>query len=142
VSGPVLIANNAVYSQTVAAIGLISGNTGLVTLVGNVGAGGISGSSAGYTEGNGIGADFVNGHYGGAPPIDVFTIEGSALIAVGSTLHVATNDFNGNSRQGIADAGAYRFQSGGNPGWALAPAFKALTGDTTVPNPPENLVTE
>jgi hypothetical protein len=142
VSGPIMIANNAVYSQTDAAIRLISGNTGLVTLVGNVGAGGTSGSSAGYTEGNGIGADFVNGHYNGAPPIDVFPAEGSALIAVGSKQHVATNDFNGNSRRGIADAGAYRFQSGGNPGWALAPAFKELTGDTTVPNPPENLIAE
>ncbi|HEX7061371.1 MAG TPA: right-handed parallel beta-helix repeat-containing protein, partial [Woeseiaceae bacterium] len=80
VSGPVLIANNAVYSRSGTAIRLISGNTGLVTVAGNVGAGGISGASAGYVEGNGTDADFVDGNYGGAPPLDLFPAAGSALI--------------------------------------------------------------
>lgn len=112
VSGTVVIANNAIYSQSGTAIRLISGSTNLVTLAGNVGSGGISGSTAGYVDGNGINADFVNGHFGGSPPIDVFPAAGSALINAGSDLHVTTHDFNGESREGIADAGAYRFQDG------------------------------
>jgi hypothetical protein len=39
--------------------------------------------------------DFVNGHYDGAPPIDVFPIEGSALVAVGATSYVLAYDFDG-----------------------------------------------
>jgi hypothetical protein len=124
----VLIANNAVYSKTGFAIRLISGKTDLVTVAGNVGAGGIFGSAVGFTEGYGLAVDFVNGHFGGEPPIDVFPEEGSALIADGSRLHVTAYDFNGNPRHGVADAGAYLFRAGGNPGWSLARAFKKLTG--------------
>jgi len=139
VSGPVLIANNAIYSQAGSAIRLISGNTDLVTLAGNVGFGGISGSAVGYTEGNGIDVDFVTGHYGGVPPIDVFPGEGSALIGAGSGPYVTGYDFNGKPRQGVPDAGAYVYQAGGNPGWVLAKAFKELTDDIAVPTPPEDL---
>jgi hypothetical protein len=142
VVGPVVIANNAVYSQSGAAIQLISGNLGLVTVAGNVGAGGISGTSSGYTEGNGIGADFVSGHYNGGPPIDLFPKTGSALRSAGSTTYVTDVDFNGTPRGGVADAGAYRFDSGGNPGWTLAAAFKAIAGGTVRPNPPTNLTAQ
>ena len=142
VSGPVLIANNAVYSQAGTAIRLISGSTELVTLVGNVGSGGVSGAAAGFVEGNGIGVDFVNGHYDGIPPINLFPAEGSALIAAGSNLHVTEYDFNGELRQGVVDAGAYRYQANGNPGWTLSPAFKELTNNATAPNPPADLVAD
>ena len=117
VSGPVVIANNAVYSESGTAIRLLSGNTSLVTVAGNVGSGGISGTSAGYSEGSGIDVDLIGAHYGGAPPIDVFPAAGSALIDAGVAAHVTEVDFNGTPRNGLADAGAYRFQSGGNPGW-------------------------
>ncbi|MEX2496891.1 MAG: hypothetical protein WD448_12425 [Woeseia sp.] len=63
VSGPVLIVNNAVYLQAGTAIRLISGDTSQVTVAGNVGAGGLSGGSSRYSEGNGIGSDLVHGHY-------------------------------------------------------------------------------
>lgn len=141
VSGPVVVANNAVYSQAGTAIRLISGNTSLVTVAGNVGEGGISGTSAGYTEGNGIGADFINGHYDGAPPIDLFPAAGSALTGAGAAEHVTGFDFNGTPRSGVADAGAYRFESGGNPGWALAPEFKG-SGAQARPNPPTDVTAE
>jgi len=139
VSGAVVIANNAIYSQSGTAIRLLSGSTELVTLTGNVGSGGVSGSTAGYVDGNGIDVDFINGHFGGSPPIDLFPAAGSALINAGSDLHVTTHDFNGDSRDGIADAGAYRFREGGNPGWALSPAFKMLVLDMTAPNPPTDV---
>ncbi len=142
VNGPVLIANNAIYSQAGTAIRLISGSTNMVTIAGNVGTGGISGSTTGYVDGNGIDVDFINGHFGGIPPIDLFPANGSALVAGGSKLYVTENDFNGEPRQGVADAGAYRYQAGGNPGWALFPAFKVLADHIVVPNPPSDLVTD
>jgi hypothetical protein len=138
VSGSVVIANNAVYSNGGPAIALISGNLGLVTVAGNVGSGGISGTSGGFTNGNGIAADFVSGHFNGAPPIDLFPKAGSALIGAGAAAHVTAEDFNGTARGGVADVGAYRFQTGGNPGWPLSAAFKAM-GGTVRPNAPTNL---
>lgn len=140
VVGPVLIANNAVYSQNSQAIRLISGSLNLVTLAGNVGRGGLSGASSGYSEGQGIGTDFVNGHYG-VPPIDLFPKSGSALIGAASAAHAAALDFNGTSRTGTNDVGAYRYSSSGNPGWQIAPGFKTR-GNIVRPNPPTNVTAQ
>jgi parallel beta-helix repeat protein len=137
VVGSVVVANNAVYSSSGAAIRLISGNLSLVTLAGNVGAGGISGAATGYTNGGGLGADFVNGHYNGAPPIDLFPTPVSALRGAGSSTYVTPEDFNGTSRAGVADAGAYKYDAGGNPGWTLGAGFKS--GSSVRPNPPTNV---
>lgn len=139
VSGPVVVANNAVYSQSGTAIRLISGNTGLVTVAGNVGEGGISGTSSGYTEGNGLAADFVAADYAGAPPIDLFPAAGSALVGAGAADHVTAVDFNGLPRSGAADAGAYGFQPGDNPGWPLGSGFKGAAPGSARPNPPTDV---
>ncbi len=139
VSGSVLVANNAVYAQGGTAIRLISGNLGLVTLAGNVGQGGLSGASSGYQDGNGIAADFVAGHFNGAPPIDVFPRTGSALIGRAAAAHATAVDFNGTSRSGSADVGAYRYAAAGNPGWRITAGFKTRTGATAPPNPPTNV---
>jgi hypothetical protein len=140
VVGPVLIANNAIYSQNSNAIRLISGSLNLVTVAGNVGQGGLSGGSSGYTEGKGMGADFINGHYG-IPPIDLFPKSGSALIGAASAAHITTLDFNGNSRTGTNDVGAYRYSSSGNPGWVISAGFKT-GGNVVRPNPPTNVTAE
>jgi Right handed beta helix region len=123
VVGSVVIANNAVYSESGTAINLISGNLSLVTVAGNVGHGGISGASTGDVAGNGIALDFVNGHYG-VPPIDVFPKAGSAFIGAASAAHVTSVDFNGTSRSGSADAGAYRYNAASNSGWRIIAGFK------------------
>ena len=138
VSGSVVIANNAVYANGGSAISLISGNTSLVTLAGNVGSGGLSGASSGYTNGNGLAADFVAASFSGAPPIDVFPKPGSALLGAGSASHVVSVDFNGTPRTGAPDVGAYEFAAGGNPGWTLAAGFKG-NGGGVAPNPPTNV---
>ncbi len=137
VSGPVLIANNAVYTQG-QAIRLISGDRAQVTVTGNVGEGGLSGGSSGYTDGNGLGQDMVNADYSGTPPLDAFPAAGSALIGAGDAAHVVADDFNGTPRGGTAHAGAYHFENGGNPGWPIGEGFKA-TGATTTPRPPTDL---
>ncbi len=139
VVGPVVVANNAVYSQSGTAIRLISGDTSQVTVAGNVGHGGISGTSQGYKEGDGIASDFVSGHYGGAPPIDVFPKAGSALIGAADQAYVPALDFNGTARNGARDAGAYKFDSAGNPGWTLQAGFKSISGIQAPPEPPSDL---
>ncbi len=138
VSGPVLIANNAVFSQS-QAIRLISGDLSQVQLFGNVGAGGLSGGSSGYVDGKGISIDMVFGNYAGAPPIDPFPAPGSALIGAGNPAYITAIDFNGNPRSGSPDAGAYTFNQNGNPGWTITSGFKALNSETKIPLPPTNL---
>ncbi|MGQ0383329.1 MAG: right-handed parallel beta-helix repeat-containing protein [Gammaproteobacteria bacterium] len=139
VIGSVLIANNAIYAQGGNAIRLISGSLGLVTLAGNVGQGGLSGGSSGYVNGGGLAADFVAAHFNGVPPIDVFPRSGSALVGAAASAHVTAIDFNGTSRSGSADAGAYRFNAAGNPGWRITAGFKPAAGGTAPPNPPTNV---
>jgi hypothetical protein len=141
VSGSVVVANNAVYSNGGAAIRLISGNVGLVTAVGNVGVGGISGSNTGFTTGGGLATDFAAAHYNGAPPIDLFPTSASALRGAGSASYVATEDFNGTNREGVADAGAYKYQAGGNPGWVLTTGFKGGSG-VIRPSAPTNVTAD
>ena len=123
VSGPVLLANNAVYAQGTA-IRLLSGDLGQVQLFGNVGAGGLSGGNSGYVEGNGIAVDMVGGNFNGAPPIDPFPAPGGALVAAGNSGYATETDFNGEPRNGVADAGAYKFSQDGNPGWVISEDFK------------------
>ena len=135
VSGPVLIANNAVYAQGTA-INLVNGDLGQVQLAGNVGMGGLAGASAGFVTGNGIGDDFVAADFSGQPPIDAFPAVGSALVGAGDAGHVSEKDFNGTPRAGSPDVGAYRFDANGNPGWTIEPGFKGATSSQTRPMPP------
>jgi len=128
VSGSVLIANNAFYSQSGSGIQLISGNLGLVTTIGNV-----------ANRGGQLATDFVNGTYSGAPPLDLFPKAGSALIGAGSAANVEAIDFNGTPRNGVADVGAYRYAAGGNPGWTLAAAFKQTSLPSSTPRAPSDL---
>ncbi len=120
VTGSVLIANNAVYAQAGAGIS-VAGNLSGVVVVGNVGVG------SGTLAAGDLLQDFVSASYTGAPPMDLFPKAGSALIAAGVTDHVTADDFNGTTRGGVADVGAYAYVASGNPGWALAPDFKDTT---------------
>ncbi|MDH4053911.1 MAG: right-handed parallel beta-helix repeat-containing protein [Gammaproteobacteria bacterium] len=138
VTGPVVIANNAIYSES-RAIDLISGALGQVTLAGNVGSGGVAGASTGYKEGNGLSTDFTAAHYNGAPPIDLFPSTGSALIRAGASPYLTPLDFNGSQRGTNADSGAYRFDAAGNPGWIIRPGFKDRIQGGIAPQPPQAL---
>ena len=61
------------------------------------------------------------------------------VVGAAAAAHVTELDFNGTPRDGIADAGAYSFRAGGNPGWTLAPAFKDAVAELVRPNPPTDL---
>ncbi len=138
VSGPVTIANNAIYSQGTA-INLISGDLGQVTVSGNVGQGGRTGGSAGWSDGNGITNDLVAAGYSGQVPIDAFPADGGALIGSGDPAFAIATDFNGGSRASRTDAGAYHHVVGGNIGWAIREGFKPLG---IGPTPPADLVAQ
>ncbi|AKT37354.1 right-handed parallel beta-helix repeat-containing protein [Chondromyces crocatus] len=126
-TGSVLIANNALYAQNGAAL-TVAGDLAQLVVAGNVGVGSLSGTNSGFDGTGELGADFVAGTYGGAPPVDAFPAVGSALIAAGVAAHVVGDDFNGVAREGHADVGAYRFDEGGNPGWTITAGFKDLVG--------------
>ncbi|HEY3237176.1 MAG TPA: right-handed parallel beta-helix repeat-containing protein [Polyangiaceae bacterium] len=122
VVGSVVIANNALYAQSGNAVSA-SGNLAQVIVSGNVGVGALSGVTGGLAPGN-IAVDFVSANYSGTVPMNVFPAPGSALIASGDAAYVVSDDFNGTLRNGIPDVGAYAYNASGNPGWALAAAFK------------------
>jgi hypothetical protein len=124
ITGSLVIANNAVYSEGGSAIS-VSGDLSAVTVAGNVGVGGLNGVSAGLAAGD-LANDFVAANFSGVLPNDVFPKAGSALIAAGDTQYMVTDDFNGTLRNGVADVGAYVFADA-NPGWTLAEGFKDET---------------
>lgn len=124
ITGSVLIANNAVYSESGDAI-RVAGALGGVTVAGNVGVGSLNGTSSGLAAGN-LANDFIAANYGNALPNDVFPKAGSALIGAGDTGHMVDDDFNGTLRNGVADVGAYVFAAS-NPGWTLGEGFKDET---------------
>jgi MYXO-CTERM domain-containing protein len=128
--GSVLIANNAVYAQSGAAI-RVAGDLTAVNVAGNVGQGSVIGVSTGWSATGTLGEDFVAAMYSGAPPNDVFPKTGSHLVGTADNAFLAMDDFNGTSRDGALDAGAYKYDAAGNPGWVLASGFKDAVPTTS-----------
>ena len=125
-TGSVVVANNAVYAEGGFALRVV-GSDATVILAGNVGVGGIDGSAQpGLTAGD-LALDFIDAHLDGAPPIDCFPLGDGALVGAADPAQLAPDDFNGTDRAGSTDAGAYRFDAAGNPGWTIAPEFKEAT---------------
>lgn len=124
VTGPVLIANNALYAPNGNAV-FATGSTNLVTLVANIGAGSLSGVSGGFDASGDIAQDFSSANYSGAPPQDLVPRAGR-LVGSADAATIAIDDFNGVSRSPQLDVGAYRSNPLGNQGWPLQAGFKAL----------------
>jgi hypothetical protein len=125
ISGSVVVANNALYAQDGWAFFVNGGVSGLV-FAGNAGVGGVSDGALAMLPGD-IEIDFVGASFAGAPPMSVFPAPGGELAATGSPDHVAADDFNGTSRLGVADIGAYLFFAEANLGWELAESAKTST---------------
>lgn len=118
-TGAVVIANNALYSQTAEAL-FTNGPTAMLTSVGNVGQGGGMGVTAST-----LAADLVMASFAGAPPMNVFPTAAGGLAGTGDMAHVVADDFDGADRMGVADVGAYAL-AGGGPKWSLAEGFKNI----------------
>jgi len=123
ITGPVLIANNALYAQSGYAL-RVDGDLSQVTIAGNVGAGATLGVSGGYAGTGDLATDFVAASYSGVLPQDPFPAPGSDLVGVADGTWLAADDFNRRARFTPGDVGAYRYETGGNPGWPLAAGFK------------------
>ncbi len=124
-TGPVTIANNAVYAKNGKALDLSNINSRFLSLSGNVGSGGYPGfSTQAFKTGN-LQTDFVQAHFKGEPPIDLRPRGGSRLIAAGDSKLSAKTDFDGNPRGSSTDAGAYGYESSlQQKTWALSANFK------------------
>lgn len=122
----VVLANNAVYSQSGSAIFVNAASMPFATLSGNIGLGG-AGGLPGYVEGSLD--DLVAGHFDGTPPIDVFPAEGGTLVGAATAEFLADDDFNTTPREGALDVGAYVFDPRGNPGWDIDAELKEFPGD-------------
>ena len=128
VAGPVVVANNALYSTNGAAL-RASGTLRELTVSGNVGQGGLQGVDGGVDLGGRRGRDFV-----AAAELDAFPTRNSALLGAADPDFVVGRDFNGTPRGDSLDVGAYVFSAEGNPGWTVGPDFKPA-GE--VVDPPE-----
>lgn len=111
---PVLVANNAVYVSTGAAI-TVSGPSTTIMMTNNIGAG-----RAPVLGTGSLSADFMAANFSGMVPNDVFPKPGSALIGAAADAFGTTEDFHGFPRNSPATVGAIQFRDGGNPGWTLA----------------------
>jgi hypothetical protein len=118
-SGPVEIANNALYPAGSFAINLpFQTNTNIAANIGT----GFSTSGLASSQFNNSGnllSDFQN-----FAALNAFPKMGSKLIGAGLAALQPGDDFNLSSRSGSADVGAYIYDANGNPGWPIGPSFK------------------
>ncbi|HEX4480296.1 MAG TPA: right-handed parallel beta-helix repeat-containing protein [Rudaea sp.] len=122
VTGSVLIANNAIYAPNGDALHA-SGTTTGITLIANAGQGTLNGISGPFASTGNIANDFVSANFSGVPPQNLIP-KGALLVGTGNAADESADDFDGHSRSGHVDIGAYR--AGGAPGWTIASAFKTL----------------
>jgi MYXO-CTERM domain-containing protein len=120
--GPVVIANNALYSSGGSAIQVASASA-LFAISGNLGSGALTGVTSGFDAGGSVTSDFVD-----AAGRNVFPASGSKLIGSGDAARVVEDDFNATPRLGVADIGAYKYDARGNPGWPIDTGFKSAAG--------------
>lgn len=128
-----IFANNAVFCPANAfAIGSLTG----VQIAGNVFAPAPPVFPAGsYTLGRSAALDLQD-----AANLDVYPTADSLLRGAGNASFNAADDFNGTSRTGSSDAGAYVYTAAGNPGWAVGPRFKGVALPLTGTSGADNLI--
>jgi len=124
-SGPIVVANNAFYA-TGGGRAIRVPSSGDVTVVGNVGVGSDSPSSLSLDPSAWDPTGDLFTDFGSFASMDAFPIVGSNLIGAGDASFQPDADFNGVSRSGSADVGAYVFNAAGNPGWQIIEGFKTL----------------
>ncbi len=115
-----VFANNAVYCET--------GNFQLAGLNGVIVTGNVLAPIAAsmpngtYTLGRTVALDFV-----AAESRNVYPTSDSKIIDKGTLLHATEVDFNGTTRSGPPEAGAYTWTGKHNPGWPVTPGFKGTS---------------
>lgn len=125
ITGSLVLANNVFHAPNGYAISLDGTLSGVVVSA-NLGAGALLNVAGGFTGAGTLAGDFVAASMSGAPPQDLFPATGGRLVGGGDDAWAAPVDWNVRPRRGSVDAGAYEWQTGGNPGWALQAAMKPL----------------
>ena len=132
-SGPIEIANNALYpdgpdtfqSRAIGSYQLTpAGVNGGVTSTNNIGS--AIGNDLLVDSSGDLATDFVD-----IVNWNAFPAAGGKLVGAGDASLQPSDDFNATSRSGSNDVGAYVYDAGGNPGWAVVPDFKQLTSTGT-----------
>ncbi len=121
-----IFANNAVYCPTNHFV--ISGLSGVI-VSGNVfepSGGSFPGS--GYITGRSENEDFTD-----VANRQVYPTHDSPLLGAGDPAYVTPVDFNGTTRTGNTDAGAYTWSGDPNPGWYIQANFKSSNPTPTPP---------
>jgi len=118
----VIVANNAFYCASTAAINLVNGNAAGV-FSGNIAEGSVAGISTGYSTGSQA-ADLVD-----PASHNAFPTQSGALVGAGDNDYSTSVDFDGYSRSPTTcDAGAYVYHSGG-PVWTVTTDFKDTSAE-------------
>jgi MYXO-CTERM domain-containing protein len=122
--GPVTLANNAIYGGALA----LDLRGGTVTAKNNVGIGSTqgAGAAAAFNATGSLANDFIMASMSGTVPNDVFPKAGGALVGKGDAALQPMDDFDGTSRAGSSDVGAYKFDPSGKPKWPLAASIKNI----------------
>jgi parallel beta-helix repeat protein len=123
-SGPIVIANNALYAMD-SGLALQIPNLPGLTVTSNLGVGNsqpAQNNNAWNPSGNPDldFSDWTNK--------DVFPANNSLLIGNADSSQTTTHDFNGTVRTNSSDVGAYVYDPNGNPGWQIEPGFKVTLG--------------
>ena len=128
VTDPILFANNALYSESNKSFHLPGLNN--ITLSGNVGTGYFSPSltAAQFDPTGNFSLNFEDLDWMG-PKRDAYPTANAPLVGGADGTHQPDVDFNGTKRSGSLDAGAYRFDTGGNTGWTVTEGFKQFPAD-------------
>jgi Right handed beta helix region len=121
-TGPVTVANNAIYA-TAEALRLLGGTA---TIKNNVGKGSIQGFTDGFTATGNLTTDFIAANESGTVPNNVFPKIMGALVSKSDASLQPSEDFDGTPRAGSSDVGAYKYDASGMPKWPLAAAFKGI----------------
>ncbi len=121
-SGSVVVANNALYAVTGAAL-FANGTTSVIDFRDNVGVGAVTGLGAALLAGS-LSGDFASANASGTLPMNLKPQPTSPLVAGGLLTLTPMVDFDRVVRV-AADVGAY--SAGGAPRWTLAEGFKVLT---------------
>ncbi|HEX6834279.1 MAG TPA: hypothetical protein VF132_12155, partial [Rudaea sp.] len=118
--------NNAIYAPNGRAI-VANGMVAQITAIANAGTGSLSGVASGFNAGGQIASDFFAASLAGAPPQNVVP-KSALLVGTADSSSLPYDDFAGVARGAHHDIGAFRAIASGDPGWALAAAFKVLDG--------------
>jgi len=120
-SGPIVIANNAVYPESTADFALRLANVDGITVAGNVGQGRVTpsqGPAAWLRSGN-LFNDLAD-----IGARNAFPTANSLLVGNADATFLPNDDFNTTPRGERPDVGAYVYRAAGNPGWAVSTDFK------------------